>query len=439
MVELTVRTDAESWERIISGVRAAVADAPYGSAAWCTAPYLAAMQDRGPRRGVPVLVGPQEHLRHHALALSGVHALRVETAGSVMGVGASDNQWRVMEPILSAVGDRRSIGRQRLAPSRLSVDRIERRRVDRLAAALGGDALANRRSAHRALRKAIRARAVAEQIFRSSGIDRLLVSTQHDVGVRAFLASARDHGVPAVYVPHAPLATSAIYNDLPVDVAALRGEFEQWHYRGIGAAEDGLVVIGDPSTGDGNRGAATTVHDGAIVLALSWPLDDLIAEQVALVASATEEPVLVAPHPTSDRDALQRMLPSHWQLPPVGRRTWDVLLDGPSCVIQHSSGVALEALSLGLFTVQLDVPGRPPAYPLIAEPTVPFVRSTAQLRSVLADRVPQNCDGPRARRLEAAAGWCRVRGPEAVRNAVRAVEDARLRPSPLLDAWGRGS
>jgi hypothetical protein len=145
----------------------------------------------------------------------------------------------------------------------------------------------------------------------------------------------------------------------------------------------------------------------------------------------------VAPHPRSDTVALHRICPSSWTIA-AGARTFDLLRDGHPCLMQQWSGVAWEALALGIPTIQLEIPGVFGQYPVISEPHVVFVRTPGELSKAvsLACRESQIAEA-RLQLREWARYWCASTGQAAVENVlecIRVAQSSRV-DSPVLDSW----
>lgn len=264
----------------------------------------------------------------------------------------------------------------------------------------------------------------------------VVVATQHAIDIRAVIHAARSSGVPVVYFPHAPVATSPVYADLPVDAAGLRGRAEVEHYEALGAL-DGLYVTGNPAV-DVRRELPAIAGDRQVVFAAPPHVEDVLEMFVRLIRSAWSGPVIVSPHPRSDLEVLQRLSPANWSLWTRGS-TFDLLRSGPSCVIQYSSGVAWESLALGLGTVQLVFESEVPVYPVIQEPVVRFAGTTSQLRDAIGGAFADSeNDTARSRLRDWASTWCSLSGPaaaEACSELIDEVDGGAPRADPILDGW----
>jgi hypothetical protein len=274
---------------------------------------------------------------------------------------------------------------------------------------------------------------VGRRLLARTNAEVLVVANQHSLNCRALLHAARTMDVPSVYIAHAPYADNAAYRDLPVSVAGLRGPREVEAYAALGAPRDALHVVGNPSISDlsGERD-----RDGPIVLALSPHAPAVLAELIEATRSAVGTDVVVAPHPATSRRDVEPLLPRGWRV--HDGSTQDLLRSGVACVIQRSSGVAWEALSLGTPVIEVSSPGQTPNYPLIAEPVVPIVTTAEELRAAL-DRVRADGHDAASARRAWAASWCEVVGDQAVERARQLIEtSAGTNPEWALDAWRRG-
>lgn len=90
-------------------------------------------------------------------------------------------------------------------------------------------------------------------------------------------------------------------------------------------------------------------------------------------------PIKVSLHPRMRSHAYRRMFPSAWEI--IGTQTHSPICDGMAkAVVQHGSGVGLEALSMGLDVIDLCHPQDRPNYPYIIEPYVQIVHDVSSLQ-----------------------------------------------------------
>lgn len=282
-----------------------------------------------------------------------------------------------------------------------------------------------------------RALARAEGVLTSEKTGLLVVATQHAPNMRALVATARHRGVPSVYFPHAPTAANRQYADLPTDYAGLRGAGEVDFYRGCGVSGN-LPQVGNPGVGDFLEDQARILKE-APVFAVPDLDPAVLADLFRLTVSAIgTEKVLVAPHPRSDRKELIRHLPSSWGLWSNGS-TLDLLRRGPRFVVQHSSGVAWEALALGIPVIQLSYPNESANYPLIAKPFVLFAHSTPSLSEAVANAIAISSDRKGRDELrDWATYWCTSVGRRAREACVGLINQALQEGQSsdvLLDGW----
>jgi len=424
----------ETRSRLADSLRQAVLTLGPSPIAWCCGPYLLALEDRRPRRGLALGIPLQEWLRHQGVGLAGWSPLRCVQVGSTLYVGTGSNQWRSLEPIVERASLDEVPAVELRPRSLVGIDSPVTEVVRALGDAIGSDP-ATERMVTRAARKAQRGLRRAATVLDAAEITRVVVATQHEAEVRAFICEARRRGIPTVYIPHAPLSASVIYDDLPVDLAALRGASEVAHYARLGAEISGLVVVGNPGIGASRPPSIDARMP--VVLALSWPIDEAMLAAIAVVYEAVGDDVIVAPHPALSRRRLSEVLPDTWKVLSDRFRTWDLLRLGPWCVIQASSGVAAEALYLGLETIELAFPGRPAAYRFLTEPAVRFAEDSVELRSqVEAARAAIGNATRRQAVREHATRWCSTSGDAAISDALKVIRSPVASRSPLLDLWG---
>jgi len=365
--------------------------------------------------------------------------------GDVAILADTTNHRRVLDPLVVALCDRSGTsprsGRAaaaRRSHLRFTADAVDLARAVRAAARRGRVPVDSTEVLRRSL-GAARALARARAFFEAPPAA-LVVASQAAPHVRAFLWEARRNGVPSVYVPHAPVARTRTYQDLPVDFAALRGDAEVEWYRQLGA-RDGLSVVGNPAIASLEQPQIDL--DGPALLATS-PQEAgrlrAVIEMAEAAATAVQADIVVAPHPRQDVAELNRLCPASWTIAPTGS-TLELLRAGPWCVMQSSSGVAWEALALGLPTVELSPDGSPPAYPVITPPAVAITADHDAAIGALLDARRAACDPQRRGELTAHAHrWCATVGTRATEALVEVVDAAvknGARRSQLLDAWWR--
>lgn len=262
----------------------------------------------------------------------------------------------------------------------------------------------------------------------------VVVANQHSPGPRGLLMAAIDLKVPTVYFPHAPLSSHPCYRDLPVTSAGLRGPREVDFYLKQGADSRRLSSVGDPTI---SRRSSSLAPTGPPILALSpLPTDELSA-MVRVVRSATSGAITVCPHPSSDLETLRVIVPDDWKI--SSRRTFDEMQSGASLVIQRSSGVALEALSLGIPVVELQFAESSPGYTFLQEPYVWFVQRDNELREVI-ERVSSLPAATRQGMVTWAEDWIGPQGATAAYRARDLLENISRSGSPdgelVLDRIG---
>lgn len=282
----------------------------------------------------------------------------------------------------------------------------------------------------RLLIDARRAISTARRVLDEWRVGVLVVATQHSTTVRGFIVAAREREIPVVYVPHAPFASNRQYADLPVDLACLRGPAEVTAYRALGADDDGLAVCGDLSVPD--RDVAPQRAQEVIVAPSPWD-DDRAEAFFAVVGAADIDRLVVCPHPASDITQLRRRLPPQARLL-EGVRTLDRVLATGGLVVQHSSGVALEAMLVGAPVVQVELPGAPAGYPCIVQPHVTRVSSGPELKEEWR-RISGGPPSGRQERMRWARMWTESSGVEAAARLHQLIKEASPRRTPVLDGW----
>jgi len=360
------------------------------------------------------------------------------SGGDVLFVVESENQRRVLAPVAASLG-------ATMRPVAGAVAWREQRRLSAHALCLARELSADLSAAGAAppiaartwyafARDAGHAFGYARALFREGTIRAAAVASTHGGPPRALVAAAREAGVPSVYTPHAPLLRDLEVIDLPVDYAALRGSGEVEHYAGFGVERRLLAVAGDPSMARPAEPPPLARGLDA-VFAPSPDPQPRIAAMVAVIAAATSEPVTVSPHPRSDVDFLRQVMPHSWSV--WQRRTLELLEQGPPVVVQHSSGVALEALQLGLPTVELTFPGGRPAYPFIREPYVVPASNSVELRAAL-EQAHTTDSSRRDELLKWARHWVARTGDDAAAHIGALIDEAKRvgpRAQPIWDAW----
>lgn len=263
----------------------------------------------------------------------------------------------------------------------------------------------------------------------------LVVATQHGAAARAVIRGALEGGrTHVVYVPHAPTSRNAWYHDLPVHWALLRGDAEVDAYAALGVERARLQVVGDPSL--------ASIHEevepsGAqVVYAVSTDDVRKLADDIRVLTDAGCEQVDVCMHPRlRHRADLRSMFPPQWTVSELPSTFARLLATAPRAVVQHGSGVGLEALSLGLPLIDLCNPGREPDYYYLTGQPVGRASSAEQLREALVRPLAPSAS---AERREYARRWVSDGGESAAAGAAMAIGRIAEHPVParlLLDGW----
>lgn len=379
---------------------------------------------------------PWFELPRDFLLRTGFIGPRLIRVGDIAALINTENQARSLMPIIREVAHHRDRKPRLVRPSAMGPGDF--RRAWRRCASIETEVLSRGRhlgvtldqtALRRRLLKAIRGGFIFGHAHDRHDVRKLIVSNQHLADHRSALRAAHRRGATSLYVPHAPAADTDAYRDLPVTVAALRGQLEEDFYAQRGALPERLRSVGNPAFPEVSPAPRL---DGPVVVGLSpWPRERLQA-MIDLVADGVgrRTPVVVAPHPRSDRREISKLIPRAWAI--HSGRTVELLRRGPSLLVQHSSGVAWEGLYLGVPTVQISLGCTAPTYALITAPYVPTVRSAAELRDIVmtpSDRVD------RAELRDWARRWCVSVGDIAAKQAANALEDMPRGPTLALDAW----
>lgn len=278
-------------------------------------------------------------------------------------------------------------------------------------------------------------RTVATGLHRQ-GIRAVVVANQHNGPTRAILMGLNRAGpVATFYVPHAPVAETPYYRDLPVHYALLRGDSEVEFYSKIGVDSNSrLSVVGQ--TGTGRQDMHPIPEAEHVVYATSTFEDSVIRSDIAVISEGCDRPVHVCLHPRSSHSSIRRLFPHDWNVHPPGP-TIPVLRDvGAYALIQHDSGVGLEALAFGAEVIDFGSPGSAPRYPYIATPYVQRASNSSELRSALAAIPARRAQSNERRRY--AECWSAAADPTASIDASNAILQAADSPVPtnvLLDSW----
>jgi hypothetical protein len=350
--------------------------------------------------------------------------------GDALVVVESENQRRVLEPVVRAL-------ECSLAPAEAVVPWREARRLSRHAVGVADEFLAQVRRAgaelgmplelyYQLARDGAHALGFARVLLRARSPRVAVIGSTHGRGPRALAAAAHEGGVPSVYVPHAPVVANRAVVDLPVDFAGLRGPAEVAFYGEAGVDAERLFVAGNPSL----SAEEVAAPDPGLAPVFA-PLSD---EFVDVLAEAWPERLIVSPHPRSDVDALRARAPSAWEF--WDGRTYDLLRKGPRAVVQHSSGVGLEALWAGVPVVELAVPGVPANYPALREPHVRAASDAPRLRELLLELPAEYATRESRLALRAwAEEWNAPVGEAAAARAADLVRDAGARGAFAAPIW----
>jgi hypothetical protein len=413
-------------------------------------PALAVLMARRLGELEPVLDRPRWKDRRHARERRRQSARRnprgtgtYYLAGDVLFEADGTNHYRCLEGIMRRLGDPRRPPSQLRASER----RIRElgRRADRLASRLIRSARKERIwllpdpwLVHWSFATGSIVLAHAEALLAALSPKAVVTAVTANYPPRALIAAARSAAVPSVYFPHAPVLVEPAFNDLPTDFAGLRGPQEIAYYAGLVSDSDRLEVVGNPSIASDEM----PIYDPSLPPVLAPPIrPDEIRAIVQMIRDAGERRLLVSPHPRADLTVLKAAIPEDWGIWP--KRTYDLVRKGPPMVIQYTSGVALEALILGIPTIDIQWPAsRTTAYPAIQEPYVHSASSAGELREAIAQSYLDIRSSDRRRELrDWARQWCAHVGDEAAGRGAGLVARAVAGPppGPIWDAWAGSS
>ena len=273
----------------------------------------------------------------------------------------------------------------------------------------------------------------AREIFRTYRTQVSVVASQHSTQARAVALAARSAGCATLYVPHAPVSSARVYADLPFDYAALRGRREVDYYTALGADPDRLMVAGHLALRVSEYDP-TFPRNEIVVAPSPWGKRE-VEHFMRTVESAVDIPYIVCPHPRSDVSHLRKILPRRARVV-HDRRTADVIADCARVVVQRSSGVAQEAMLMGIPVIEVtNGCGLGALYPVISEPHAYFVEGSQDLKRSL-DSLPLHENPQRARNRAAwAREWCAHTVPESEHRLRDLLSTELSVREPLIDSW----
>ena len=413
------------------------------SVAWVALPTLAVLaRPRALERHPPHRV-PAQEITSLREPRRGQASPEWSTRGGCLFLASTVNQRRALEPVWAHFGPESRESSLQIAPD---ADRLEE-------LAGGAEVLAERfivaakderfrlpltpKRVYRQLFSCAYAVAHFEAILRAVSPSAAIVATTHSAHARALMLAAREAGIATVYIPHAPVISDARLVDLPVDYAGLRGPAEVEHYETLGAPGKRLAVVGNAALGERDP-ELTKQRVREPVLATGTDDSETLRATIELAHSVLGERCVVSPHPRADHDSLRELMPDGWRL--WDGRTFDLLQRDPPVLIQSSSGVALEGLTLGIPTIELSFPKAEPNYPFLRDPPVLFASNTEQLRRALRRaRGLRRWPWRRKRLVEWSEKWVSATGEAAAAAAAELLERAAATgphpDGPIWDAW----
>lgn len=270
----------------------------------------------------------------------------------------------------------------------------------------------------------------------ATGLRGLVVATQHNTTERVYLNAFKSSSdCRTIYIPHAPVSNSILYEDLPTDVAILRGAAEVEHYRRLGVGAP-IEIGGDPSIPYTDLPRPS--QSGSVLYAPSPHSKEQIKDQVELLVAGGVASCEVVLHPRMNADVVGDVLPRSWTIVSGGSTWARMAKGGASAVIQCNSGVGLEVLRCGLRLVDLRAEGDQPSYPYLTSDIVMPIQDSLQLQKTLSDN-PWD-EAQRDTAVSFARTWSEWTGRDAARRIVGAMlasRESRVPSRVLLDGWAR--
>lgn len=287
----------------------------------------------------------------------------------------------------------------------------------------------------RCIRRATQDIATVSYVFSMHRSRRVVLSTQQSIHARAASIVAQNLDLPTVYIPHAPAADNVYYRDIPFNYAALHGNREKQFYEDIGSDTARISVIGSlrelphvPKQPD--REAA---RETVVVAPSPWD-EPVVRAFFDLVVPGLRRPFVVCPHPRSDVALIRSLVPPGTQII-VDRETSDVLAERGLAVVQHSSGVALEAMYLGVPVIDMRLTNLDPPYLFMRTRHVHSVTSSAELMRSL-DSIASSHSERSAIELHAyAREWLEPLPPESRRRLDLLLAQELDTDGFVLDRW----
>ena len=432
---------SDSLDEVAGALLRSISTADRGSALlWSAAPTALLDHARGPVRRPGRLRRAHQSSRTILAGLGGARGSSLTSVGRVLFAYEGANPAATLEPVIEALA-RAHHPSPVIHSARPPVTRLAAgsRDVRHARAAVERELPAGVPAAlERALQAAVRAQARSVSALDALAPRLVVLASQHSTSSRALIHAARERSIPTAYLPHAPVADTYQYRDLPTDFAGLRGIREVDFYRALGA-ERAPSVVGNPQATV--LVPPTLDPDGAVIFAPRPQRPDQLIAQVAEVAAAAPR-VVVSPHPRMRGKAIYEDLwPSHWEV--HDGWTAELLRRGHPCVIQMSSGVAWEAMAHGVPVIELwSESSAAPSYLVIREPYARLCSSGLDLQDAVADaRVAAADLDARGRLMAWAREWCAATGDDAIANATTWIDECSSTGQPmgpLLDHWASG-
>ena len=410
--------------------------------AWSVLPQVAMMllgHSVSDRSGIAAL---RERVRNHARSIAPRVGPALTRVGPVLMVDTSVQTERVTAPLIEELASRHGepehprlppLGVNSIRGALQNVRRVEHNLRDAMSIAGVTVPLGLRGEL---LKVEIVRRRFASARLHLAGVDAILVGTQQNAPTRALLSVARHQQIVSYYLPHAPMADNAFYHDLPTNWALLRGDAEASFYRDLGAMPaERLAVVGST---DEPVSRTTPPASDHVVYAPSPHSPQVLRADINVIRCALEDPIQVSLHPRMRSPDYLQLFPAEWVIVDAPNTSTYLREHGAKAVIQHGSGVGLEALALGLEVIDLCHHGERPNYPYISGPLVQVVHDAHGLREAM-DRLPLRSD-QRDERIAHARSWCTEPSEDIAKTIVDIIERTSTSTGPgevLLDGWSR--
>ncbi len=257
----------------------------------------------------------------------------------------------------------------------------------------------------------------------------VVYGAEEHIFARAFSLEARLRGISTAFIHHAPFSLEHWAREISASWFLARGEGERDFLKSIGASEDQIVVIGDPSI---ERLPLVREQTDKVVIGIYGKELARTASLVSEISDALETPlqsIVISPHPRK-RDFGAAVARELGVACCQGRTVSCLAQQKPKLFVgTYSSGVRIEAEALGIPTVSLG------ARSFAFEQEIPTpmegggASSLSQQLADLGSLSPEE----RARRSKR---WIWQVGSDARRQRESFLGSAQSAAGPVLSVWG---